>query len=188
MVRHEIRMNGDRRWYDITKVAECTDPQALGYDQYVENTRTEDKMRFGGRRMPFSVEFTDRGNCQHRITIESRSERHTTIIPSAGDIEWWTQGGAVRDCTRLCAQAQVALCTFGFAVGGWNSEGIRVVVRGYKNSKMGEYAVDTKRWQDTLEICKKGTKCVKNLAEAYGKVVEANAKAMTASAKLMAAA
>jgi len=174
--KHEIRLAGERQWTDVTATTDYADPQSLGYDQYVEGTATEDKLRFRGssNRMPFKVVFTDRANVTHRVTIYEKYGQFTTIFPVTGEIKWF---GHEEDRTDLDAQAQVALVQFGYASSTmFQPSGIRVVVQGWKNSKMGEYASDTKRWQNAMKMAKTGTECVKNLAEAYAKPMEAGAK------------
>jgi len=173
---HEIQMLGDRSWYDVTATTAIADPLSLGFDQYVEGTRTHDNLRIGGH-MPYRVEFTDRANVKHRITIESQSDQYTTCFPCGTEIIWHAKS---RDRTGLDAQTQLAMVTFGFVGGDWfNSPGIRVAVMGYKSSRMGEAAVDTKRWQDACEMMKTASEGVKNLADAYATVATAGAKPST---------
>ena len=45
-----------------------------------------------------------------------------------------------------------------FTGGGWlSSPSVRIAFSGYKDRRSGEWAVDTKRWNNILDLAKKGT-------------------------------
>lgn len=157
-------MDNQNKWIDVTG-KDVADPHQLGYDQYIEGTRTYDSLRYrNGAKLPFRVEWTDRFNVKHLIVLESTKDQYNLFVPCGTQILW---NGYEKDKTGLDAQTELAFIQFSYAEPNMlQPHGIRVQVSGYKRSKMGEAKIDTESWNSALDLVKKGAEGASSIGQA----------------------
>lgn len=128
---------------------------------YIEGSRTFDTLRYGKNdsKLPFEFTFTDRYNHKWKVVIDKEDDTVNMFIPCGSQMLWF---GADESPTRTGSDAQTQWASVQFS---WQDKtylppfhaGVRIAFNGYKDKTTGEWSVDTERWNNILDLSKKGT-------------------------------
>ena len=128
---------------------------------YIEGSRTYDTLRYGKNdsKLPFQVTFTDRYNHKWKVVIDKKDDTINMFIPCGIQMLWY---GADDSPTRTGSDAQTQRASVQFS---WLDKtylppfhaGVRIAFNGYKDKTTGEWSVGTERWNNIMDLSKKGT-------------------------------
>lgn len=107
---------------------------------------------------PSSSLFTDRYNHNWKVVIDKKDDTVNMFIPCGTQMLWY---GADESPTRTGSDAQTQWASVQFS---WQDKtylppfhaGVRIAFSGYKDKTTGEWSVDTERWNNILDLSKKG--------------------------------
>ena len=141
---------------------------------YIQGSLTFDTLRYGKNdsKLPFEFTFTDRFNHKWKVVINMQDDAVNMFIPCGTQMLWY---GADESPTRTGSDAQTNWAQVEFS---WQDKtyrppyhaGVRIVFTAYKDDRNGEWNVDTQRWNNILDLTKRGTEVTGAIIDQVGKV------------------
>lgn len=143
---------------------------------YIGGTRTYDNLRCSG---PLKVEWTDRYNFNHIVTVDKGNAGTTTMtiwVPAGSSIYWSHCNGEGKDRTGFDAVTKWVEVTFSWQEGGWlQNDFIRLGMTGYTYANTKTYEDDWARVEAIANLAESAANVIGTMVEARLAIAEAAA-------------